>query len=287
MKKNFFSEIKFKNKYIKAIITFWQKIYEDELFSLGAQTSYYLILAMIPFISLAVFITSSNQDVIDATLKFLYFLLPAEAYNFIYSLIKETINASTSTLFSASVIVAFYLPMRAVVAIIYVLNKAYKVKETRSIFTVWGLAFFITLLFIPSIAVVLSTQVFGRLISLHVFSLIGISQWFNPFWNIIRYVFSIVILLLFFMIIYRYLPNHHVAWRETIPGAFFSTFGWLIASLGFAYYVNNYNNYDVAYGSLAGIFILLIWLYMSSTIILCGGELNALISKRKQSVNKI
>ncbi len=270
------------NRYLGFIYSFWQRLQQDELFSLGAQTSYFLILSMIPFISLAVFITSSNPEIIEATLKFLYFLLPADAYQVVFNLINETVNASTGTLFSASVLVAVYLPMRSVVAIIYVLNKAYSVKETRSFFRIWMIAFFTTLLLVPSIALVLTTMVFGRVLSENVFSLIGIAQWFNPFWNIIRYGFSISMLLLFFMIIYRVLPNHQVKWKETIPGAVFATFGWLLASLGFAWYVNNFSNYAIAYGSLAGVFILLIWLYISSTIILCGGEINAMLNSSKK-----
>ena len=66
-----------------------------------------------------------------------------------------------------------------------------------------------------------------------------------------------------------------MGWREVVPGAIFSTAGWLITSLGFAYYVDNFGHYSTFYGSIGGVVILLILLYFSAVIILIGGELNA------------
>jgi len=71
-----------------------------------------------------------------------------------------------------------------------------------------------------------------------------------------------------------------------LPGAIFSTLGWLISSLGFAYYVNNYNNYSGAYGGIGAVIVLMLWLYITSIIILLGGEVNALLAFQKQGKEK-
>ena len=71
--------------------------------------------------------------------------------------------------------------------------------------------------------------------------------------------------------------------KDSIPGAIFTTLGWLVTSTIFSYYVNNFSRYTITYGSLGGIIILLIWLYISSIIIVLGGEINA--TKRYFRIN--
>ena len=70
--------------------------------------------------------------------------------------------------------------------------------------------------------------------------------------------------------------------REVLPGAGFSTLGWLVVSMAFAYYVDNFARFSAIYGSIGGVMILLIWLYLSAVIILIGGELNAALAFDKQ-----
>jgi membrane protein len=71
-----------------------------------------------------------------------------------------------------------------------------------------------------------------------------------------------------------------------MPGATFSTLGWLISSLGFAYYVNNFNNYSSVYGGIGGVIVLMLWLYITSIIILLGGEINALLAFEREGKKK-
>ena len=86
-----------------------------------------------------------------------------------------------------------------------------------------------------------------------------------------------------FSLLYRFTPNNPPSLKEVIPGAIFTTFGWIMVSLLFSLYVNNFSNYSNMYGGIGGIIILLIWLYWISVIILLGGELNAsLISMSKK-----
>ena len=67
-----------------------------------------------------------------------------------------------------------------------------------------------------------------------------------------------------------------------LPGAGFSTFCWIAVSMAFAYYVDNVGYFSLIYGSIGGVMILLIWLYLSAVIILIGGELNAALAFDRQ-----
>jgi membrane protein len=73
------------------------------------------------------------------------------------------------------------------------------------------------------------------------------------------------------------------SWQRVLPGAVMATGLWFLATIGFGWYVTNYANYAVIYGSLAAVIALLVWLYLVSIIVLIGAEFNALIYPRAKS----
>jgi membrane protein len=94
-----------------------------------------------------------------------------------------------------------------------------------------------------------------------------------------------------FIFLYQIAPNRRLSIRDVIPGALFTSLGWIVTSVLFAFYVNHWGTYTKIYGSIGGIIVLLIWLNISSIIILLGGEINATLSfiregKIKQSCKK-
>jgi membrane protein len=85
-----------------------------------------------------------------------------------------------------------------------------------------------------------------------------------------------VLLGLFLAFVYRYGPSReHARWQWVSWGSAFSSVTWLIASLGFSYYVANFGNYNKTYGSLGAAVGFMTWIWISSMIVLLGGELNA------------
>ena len=82
--------------------------------------------------------------------------------------------------------------------------------------------------------------------------------------------------------IYRYAPAKKFLWREVYPGAIVSALGWIIASLGFSYYINNISNYSVLYGSVGAVFVLMTWLYITSMVLILGAEFNSILTIRRK-----
>jgi membrane protein len=77
-----------------------------------------------------------------------------------------------------------------------------------------------------------------------------------------------------FVIIYIFAPAKKLKWKEVIPGAIFSTLGWVLVSFGFSFYIDNFSNYSRLYGSLGAVFILMTWLFIISIIFILGVEIN-------------
>ena len=75
-----------------------------------------------------------------------------------------------------------------------------------------------------------------------------------------------------------------VVFEECHTGAIFATLGWILVSLAFSYYVSSFANYSATYGSIGGIIVLMMWLYFSGTILMVGGQINAVMQERKEKL---
>jgi membrane protein len=184
-------------------------------------------------------------------------------------------------LLSLSAITGIWAASKGIMALIRVLNKAYDVEETRPYLELRLLAIVFTLALLVLLTIVLLTLVFGEVLGNKLFDFLGITQNFLLFWQYFRIIISLLFMILIFSLMYRFIPSirngRKINLKHAIPGAVFTTLGWIVTSSIFSYYVNNFGNYSKTYGSLGGIVILLIWLYLSSIIIILGGEINATI----------
>ena len=97
-------------------------------------------------------------------------------------------------------------------------------------------------------------------------------------------------MVIIFALLYKFSPTPEegldIKLKDTIPGALFAAIGWIITSMIFSFYVNNFGNYSKTYGSLGGIIILLIWLYIASIMIILGGEINGAYAYVKKNNEK-
>lgn len=267
------------------ILAYATKLQKDRVTSIGAELAYYIVLSIFPFMIFLLNILSFTPFVATDTVGPFINILPIDLQNLILSLIHETIRSSSETLLSISALTGLWAASKATTSFITLMNNAFEVKETRSYLYRRFLAIVFTIGLLLAFILSLIALVFGRFLASKVFSFIGLGSTFINIWNYLRTILTLVFMVIIFALLYKFAPSQkgslQIGFIESLPGAIFASIGWVISSLAFSYFVNNFGNYSKTYGSLAAIVLLLIWLYMSSVIIMMGGELNATIKSIK------
>jgi membrane protein len=205
-------------------------------------------------------------------------VLPHNTFQIISDFIHEIIASGSNALLSIGMIGTIWASSNGVVAIIKCLNKAYDEEETRPFWKVRVLSIVFTLALAIVILFSFIMLIFGQKIGERAFVWLHFPDNFNAVWVYAKYILSLVTMFTVFVYLYLLMLNRRLTFREVIPGSFFSTLGWIITSLLFSFYVNHFDSYTESYGSIGGIIVLLVWLYISSVIILFGGELNAALT---------
>lgn len=265
------------NRWIRLIRDFLQRSKEDRVSVYASQAAFFLILSCFPFLILLLtlirFLPISQTDFILALRN----ILPNEIEEWVLAIIKEMIGTTGHTLMSFSILITLWSASRGLLSISNGLNSVYRTEESRNYFVLRGIATVHTLILAAALIVLLIVFVFGN--SLYQLILKQV-----PFMNdiatlilSIRVAVGFVLLYLMFVIMYKGLPNHKMTLRQATPGALFSAVTWMIVSFGFSVYINHFSNYSRIYGSLAGIAIAMVWVYLMMNLVLWGAEINAYI----------
>ena len=268
-------------EYLKKLLS---RLKEDGLPDLSAQITYYLILSFFPFLLFVFNILSYTS--LSEELLFANFgrFLPSETGELLQKILVRTVEAKSPLLLIVGILTALWSSSRGVAAIIRGINKAYGIKENRSYIKFRATALFATFGFSLLIIIAFFALVFGEVIGKFIFGLVNAESIFPMVWSLSRYLIPLFTMFVSLMLLYKVLPNRKLRFKEVWPGAVFTTFTWIVVSLLFSFYVNNFAAYERIYGSIGGAIALLVWLYASALIILLGGEINALYLCSKNEV---
>ena len=272
----------FLRKTVIFLVMFIKKIGDDDIFALGAQLAYYMVLSFIPFLMFLMTLVGFSHLNSDAVLNLLSNVMPTEAFNLIQSTVIEIVDREQTGLLWIRIALAIWVSSSGFKAVIKGLNKAYGVKETRSYIKLKLISMIYTILLALIVIATLFLFVFGDVIGDFFMKVLEHPEFIYYIWNILRYVVVILIMILFFMFLYNATPCVRLGWLEVIPGAVITTLGWISISYIVAYYVNNFSNYSRLYGSLGAVFMFMTWMFITSMILILGGEINAVLAEKNR-----
>ena len=191
----------------------------------------------------------------------------------ITSIVNQVYNQS-SGIIPITIVVALWSAGKGVLAMSSGLNCVYNCRETRNYFFLRIRATVYTVMFILVIIFLLVLSVFGNSLNIfiaeHVPFLRNMADWLIRARNII----TPIVMIVFLLLIYKFLPNRRDTYKRQLPGAVFSTLGWMVISWVFSVYVDVFKGFSSMYGSLTTIMLIMMWMYFCMYCILIGGELN-------------
>jgi len=263
------------NSKIVKLLFFLREDFEATDFSgICTQMSFYLLLAFFP---LLLFLISFIGNFIKPFESYLYEILktflPNLSYDYVTGLLNSIISQVSGSQYSL-IVIAFFFSSLAARAIMIGINQTYGRIETRTLKTIWLYSFLFTILFALAILLIALAYLFSADVGAVIFTQIGLYTYYYPILSFFAIIFSWIISTLIFNMIYVMAPAQPLKFKNGLPGALFATLGLNIAFRVFTLFVNHSTKYSTLYGSLGGLFALMVAIYFICVILNLGGKIN-------------
>lgn len=264
--------------------TFFKRLYEeyenDAVADSAAALAYYFVFSLFPFLfflaTLTAFIPYIRRAV-DTIMERAHAILPAQAVGLIDTHLRGLVETTRPRLLTIGLLATLYSASRGVDALRKTLNLAYDVKESRKWWHTELVAFGMTIGGALLVLVAIAAITAGGSAGFWLAEKVGIAHQYVIVWSVLRWPVTALAIMFCAALAYYVLPDVKQRFRFITPGSVIGTLIWLLGTWGFSVYASNFGSYNVTYGSIGGVIVLLTWFYISGFIFLMGGEMNAII----------
>ena len=255
----------------------YAEMQSDRLLSIAGGVSFFILLAIFPAITALVsaYGLVFNASTITNNLSLLTDIVPDNVLGIVREQ-AQRIGANSSRALSLGVVVgilvSLWSAMSGVKAMIDALNVIYEQQESRNFFKLSLVALLFTLCGFAAFLLAIAAVVILPL----VLAPVGLGSAAGTLTRFGRWPLLLLLLLLGLAALYRYGPDRRAArWQWVSVGSVFAAVTWIIASFLFSWYLASFANYNATYGSLGAVVGLMVWLWISTILVLLGAELNA------------
>ncbi len=252
-----------------------KKVNGDNISIFASQATFFLLLSFFPFLTFL--LTLLQYLPIDFNAEFFKGIMqtvPVEVNSLLGGVIEEIEAKANGAVLSVSVILFLWSASKGMLALKMGLDQVEGDKGSKNYFVTRLTCTLYTFLLVVVIVSTMVLMVFGNSIAKFVEKSLPDFIDATRFILSMRFLFSGILLMLFFLMLYSLLPYTKKNFFSCLPGAVICTAGWLGFSFIFGIYVSNFSNFSYMYGSLAAIVICMLWLKVLMTIFFFGEEVN-------------
>jgi membrane protein len=260
-----------------------KRLFADEAIPLAGNIAFRIVFSIFPFL---IFLTAlagffGSEVLAERVVNFLLSVAPEQLVRPLSGEIHSILTVPRTGLLSLSAALTIWSAMAGVDSVRVGLNRAYDLKDTRSLWYLYlqNVMFIIgaaILLLVVALLLVIYPIVVSALATYAPTELAN----YAPF-NQLRYPLAVFLLLAGLLFAHRILPAQSLPIKYLLPGVIFTVFVWIALSEAFSLYVQNFNSFASTYASLSGLFAAMFFVYLSALVLILGGELNRVISVLK------
>jgi membrane protein len=254
----------------------FREIREDRILSLAAETAYYFFFSLFPlllFLTPLLGLVGNGRELMEGMLLRLSATVPADALSLLRRTLTEIITTSGGAgIMSIGALLAAWSGSSIFGTLMDALNVAYDVSETRPRWK--RIALRLVCLVLAGVIVVSATLVFldGGRIAASIGRTLHLSVLGTTVWSFAQTVIALLLIVALCITLFKLLPNVQQRWPHIIIAAVVTTVLWLLATMLFRVYVQNFGSYNKTYGTIGGVIALLSWMYYTMLVLLAGGE---------------
>ena len=240
----------------------------------SAALAYYLLFMIFPFlIFLSSLLGLLHLDVAAITAG-LQNLIPREVLELLELYLNYVSVTSSRRMLWFGLVFSVYFPMRAANSLMLSVRKAYHLGAPAHPIRSQIKTLFYTVFLIVAIALSLALMTVGERILRYLVDNFHLPLWIAGLWADLRFPVLALVLALALGLLYALAQDTWQPVGNILPGILFSLTMWMVLSMLFSYYVENFAGYSVIYGSIGAVIVLMIWLYLSATTLVMGAEFN-------------
>ena len=271
-----------------------KSVVDNDYFGMASEMGFMLTIGICPLILFltALFGYIGKHTFMNPIFAFMQNIMPADALNVIHRVLDEVFFFSKGGLIAIlGFCITLFLSTNTLAIVAKGLNRAYKVKETRSF--VYSRMLALVMVFVHTLVLFLSITliVFGKVIITFLVTYLGMTEHLANIILFVRWPIAFFTLFVMAYLSYYILPDltgkEKLRRHSAFPGSIFFCISWLIGSWAFSLYVNNLHTYNFVYGTIAGFAVMMMWMYYTSILILIGGEINSQLYERLERKDEL
>ncbi|GAA2385815.1 YihY/virulence factor BrkB family protein [Streptomyces glaucosporus] len=256
---------------------------DDEIPDRAATLTYYSVLSVFPALLLLVSLLGVvGRRATEYILDNLERLAPGPAQEILRDAVDELQRGSGGGVLAVvSLLGAVWAASGYVAAFIRTANHVFDIPEGRPVWKLTPLRIGVTLVLMVLLALSAVIVVFTGGVAEQVGAAIGLGEQALLVWSVAKWPVLVLLVAAMISILYWAAPNARLRGLRMAPGSVLAVLLWMVASAGFALYTANFGSYNKTYGTLAGVVVFLVWLWLSNLAILFGLELDAEMARRR------